>query len=121
MAILGEILESTRPLSASELYERIVARVPLDLATVYRTLNLLRERRLVREITDANGTQYYEIACIHNPAHPHFKCLRCSRISCLPALEGGDAEFARVAGNCEIHEISITLSGICGNCREEKP
>lgn len=121
LAILGEIKESSRPLSASELYGRIAARVPLDLATIYRTLNLLRERSLVREITDATGTQYYEIAGIHNPAHPHFKCVCCSLISCLPSLQGGDAMFmSRFAGDCEIHDISITLTGICGNCRTEK-
>lgn len=122
VAILGEILDSPCPLSAADLYGRIVSRLPLDLATIYRTLNLLRECHLVREITDATGTQYYEIACMHNPVHPHFKCIRCSRISCLPSLESGDAAFmARFAGDCEIQDISITLSGICGNCREEKP
>jgi Fur family transcriptional regulator, ferric uptake regulator len=121
VAILGEIVESARPLSAAELYARIVSRVPLDLATVYRTLNLLRESRLVREITDATGTQYYEIACMHNPVHPHFKCVCCRSISCLPSLGSGDAAYmSRFAGDCEIQDISITLSGICGKCREEK-
>jgi len=121
VAILGVIMESPRPLNAAELFERIVSKVPLDLATIYRTLILLRERRLVREITDATGIQYYEIACMHSPVHPHFKCIRCSRLSCLPTLKSGDAALmARFAGDCEIHDISITLSGICGNCREEK-
>ena len=122
LAILGEITKSSRPLSASELYGRIASRLPLDLATVYRTLNMLRERRLVREITDATGTQYYEIADIHNPAHPHFKCVCCSLISCLPSLRGGDDAFmSRCARGCEVHDVSIILTGICGNCRKEKP
>ena len=121
LAILGEITESSRPLNASELYERIASRAPIDLATIYRTLNLLREHRLVREITDATGTQFYEIADHLNPVHPHFKCTRCRLISCLPSLKGGEAAFmSSFAGNWEIHDIAITLSGICGNCREEK-
>jgi Fur family transcriptional regulator, ferric uptake regulator len=121
LAILGEIAESLHPLSASDLHGRLITRMPLDLATIYRTLAMLRERHLVREITDATGTQYYEIACKHNPVHPHFKCVRCSRISCLSTLEQDEtALMARFAGNCEIHEISITLSGICGQCRENE-
>lgn len=121
VAILGEIINSVRPLSASELYERISVKTQLNLATIYRTLNILRERRLVREITDLSGTQYYEISCIHNPVHPHFKCLRCSMISCLPSLNHSETTIVSChAADCEIHDIAIIMSGICGECRKEE-
>ncbi|MHB9027829.1 MAG: Fur family transcriptional regulator [Candidatus Latescibacterota bacterium] len=117
-AILREILGSNRPLNAAELHQRVSAALPIDLATVYRTLGALSKRGLLREISDGSGTLYYEIACVHNPVHPHFRCLQCRKITCLGTLTGESAAaVAKYAGGCEIEEISITLSGVCGDCR----
>ncbi len=120
-AILREILESDRPLSAADLYARVSTELTIDLATVYRTLTALRAGGLLREIPDGSGTAYYEIACMHNPVHPHFKCFQCRRITCLETLRGENAvEMARYAHGCEVEEISITLSGVCGECGSEQ-
>lgn len=117
-AILGEIIRSDRPLSASDVHAGVSTSLPVDLATVYRTLNALRENGLIREIPDGSDTVHYEIACMHNPVHPHFKCIRCQRILCLDTLSGeSTADVARYAGDCDIEEISITLSGICRECK----
>jgi Fe2+ or Zn2+ uptake regulation protein len=118
-AILREILGSDRPLNAAELHQRVSVALPIDLATVYRTLSVLSAKGLLREISDGSGTLYYEIACVHNPVHPHFRCLQCRKITCLGTLTGASASaMAKYAKGCEIEEISITLSGICGKCRE---
>ena len=121
-AILREIIECGRPLNAAELHDRVSATVGLDLATVYRTLGAFVENRLVREITDDTGTQYYEIACRHNPAHPHFKCVRCRRITCLESLDSEDTAgiFSKVFPHGEITGIAITVSGICRTCGSEE-
>lgn len=121
-AILSEIIECGRPLNAAELHDRVSVTVGLDLATVYRTLGAFVENRLVREITDDTGTQYYEIACRHNPAHPHFKCVRCRRITCLESLDSGDTAgiFSKVFPHGEITGIAITVSGVCRTCGSEE-
>jgi Fur family ferric uptake transcriptional regulator len=121
-AILREIIECGRPLNAAELHDRVSATVGLDLATVYRTLGAFVESRLVREITDDTGTQYYEIACRHNPAHPHFKCVRCRRITCLESLDSEDTAliFSKVFPHGEITGIAITVSGVCRTCGSEE-
>lgn len=121
-AILRKIIECERPLNAAELYDRVSATVRLDLATVYRTLGALVENRVVREITDDNGTQYYEIACRHNPAHPHFKCVKCRKITCLGSLDSEDTAgiVSKVSLHGEITGITITVSGICRTCGSEE-
>lgn len=120
LAILQSILTSSTPVNASELHGLVSSALRMDLATVYRTLSSFREKGLVREITDDTGTLYYEIACLHNPVHPHFKCLRCRKISCLEFLDHTSAlSMTRFARDCEITDISITLSGICRECRTE--
>jgi len=119
-AILREIHDCGRPLNASELYERVSEELPVDLATVYRTLNAFSKKGLVREISDGSGAVSYEIACVHNPVHPHFKCVRCRRISCLDTLTvESEAVVKEYASGCEIEEISITLSGTCEDCRRK--
>jgi Fur family transcriptional regulator, ferric uptake regulator len=120
LAILRCFLASSTPVNASELHGLVSLSFPMDLATVYRTLNSFREKGLIREITDDKGTLYYEIACLHNPVHPHFKCLKCRKISCLEFLDHDSAaSMSRFASDCKITDISITLSGICRDCLTE--
>ncbi len=117
-AILHEVIRSDHPLNAAEIYERVSASLTVDLATVYRTLGSLLNHGLIREISDNSDTLFYEIACVHNPVHPHFKCLRCRKLTCLDALSGESAaDVTRYAGDCDIMDISITLSGICRECK----
>jgi len=120
VAILQGILSSSTPVNASDLHDLVSSDIRVDLATVYRTLGSLREKKLVREVADDTGTLYYEIACLHNPVHPHFKCLKCRKISCLEFLDHESTSFMeQYARDCEITEISITLSGTCRECRTE--
>jgi len=118
-AVLGEILACDHPLAAAELHRRASARINLDLATVYRSLESFLRHGIIREIAFENGVQAYEMACIHNPAHPHFKCLRCRKIFCLDSLETGEAEYliSRFSGSRTVTDFSITMSGICERCK----
>ncbi len=122
IAVLREILASDRPLGASELHGRASATITLDLATVYRALDIFLKHGIIREIADDNGTQAFEIACVHNPAHPHFKCLKCRRITCLGSFEKSETEslFSRFSGSRTITDISITMSGLCESCLSVK-
>ena len=120
-AVLRELIASDRPLSAAELHDRVSASVRLDLATVYRSLNALAKNGVIREITDDSGIQHYEIACRHNPAHPHFKCVKCRRITCLASLESEDTAgiVSLFSPHGEITGITITVTGICRTCESE--
>ena len=118
VAILDGIKNSPDPVNARELCESVSANVRIDLATVYRALSLFKEKGVIREINDSTGIQYYEIACTHNPVHPHFKCSECQKIECLRFLNCVETDYLEgFAGGCEITEISIMLSGICNQCR----
>ena len=119
VAILGCIIASDAPLSAQEIHRRVSSPMNLDIVTVYRTLSTFKEASVVRDIRISTGTQYYEMACDHNPLHPHFLCTSCSRMSCLRSLKGIETEyFSGFADDCEVDEISITITGICPECLE---
>lgn len=119
-AVLGEMMACDTPVSARELYETLSRSVRIDLATVYRTLTVLLDTGIIREIADNPKGKVYEIACIHNPVHAHFKCSRCQKIHCLETLDRKERGYlTRLAEGCDVRDIAITLTGLCPECRTE--
>ena len=117
--VLEELAGSTQHLDVEALHDRVKARDPdISLATVYRTLNVLKEMGLVEERGLGEGHSHYE-AARSNP-HYHFVCVRCGEV-----IEF-DTPFVRQAAAqlAERHGVLITdahlrLSGYCRACRTE--
>ena len=64
--------------------EEIFARVralssAVDLSTVYRTLELLQEFRLVASLDLGDGQHRYELLTVHGPHH-HLHCRSCGKL-----------------------------------------
>ena len=118
--VLLEALHSRKGLfTAQELHACLPAK-GADLVTVYRFLALLVKENLVREVVGTDGVSYYEMACVHNPFHPHFECLACGRLSCLPIFgeEDTDRVFAYGAGH-QVESVSVVFRGTCAKCLEK--
>lgn len=118
VAILRAVFESGNPVNADELHERVSDYMPVDLVTVYRTLNAFKKSGLVREINDPTGVQYFEVAGVGNPSHAHFKCTECLKLLCLEcATSDALAAVPDVGDEFDVREVWITLSGICKDCK----
>ncbi len=118
IAILNEIISSNNPVNAIDLHNGLPEQLTVNLATVYRMLKLFVDVGILREAIADNGTQYFEMACVHNPAHAHFQCSQCKRIICLSPLTFEDTIlFSEASKIGEINEINIKLKGICQKCR----
>ena len=77
--ILQVLEESDGHLDADALYDRVKARDPdVSLATVYRTLAVLREIGLVEECRLGEDHGHYE--AVRAEPHYHFACLRCGKV-----------------------------------------
>jgi len=64
---------------------------------------------------------FYEMACRHNPTHPHFYCRICRNLSCLPAQVIRESRFDHLlTGNQTVDGITLNLSGVCGTCNLSK-
>lgn len=116
LMLLGRIISIDSAFSANDLYEKLEDRI--DLVTIYRTLQLLCDRKILREVINRDDRRYYELSCIHNPVHPHFYCSSCRKIYCIKAPHPG--RLARRSGlekNFIIHETQLQYSGICPSCR----
>ena len=116
--ILQVLEESDGHLDADALYDQVKARDPdVSLATVYRTLAVLREIGLVEEHRLGEDHGHYE--AVHQEPHYHFTCLRCGKV-----IEFDTPLVAQIVqALCEQEGVRVTsthlhVSGYCPQCRD---
>lgn len=107
--------------SADELWELLRKKHKrVSKATVYRTLNLLVEKKVVEEHDFGRGQKYYE-RLVERPHHDHLICVHCGRIIEFenPQIEGLQEQIAR-RENFVIAYHSHKLFGTCSHCHHKK-
>lgn len=107
--------------SADELWERLRKKDKrVSKATVYRTLNLLVQKKMVEEHDFGKGEKYYE-RMVERPHHDHLICIHCGRIIEFenPEIEKLQEEIAK-RENFQIAYHSHKLFGACDRCRYKK-
>ncbi len=119
LMVLSAIRDAGDHLSAAEILDHIKETYPyMDISTVYRTLSVLKEMRLVSE-TDMGGGEYrYE--WIEQERHHHLICRRCDRPTQLDHkyLENLGTEILDDYGfQADIDHFAIF--GLCQDCRSE--
>lgn len=103
--------------SAAQLHERLRIQFPtVSLATIYKTLALLKEEGQVLEI-DLRSDSHYDG---NKPyPHPHLICTRCNRIvdgDDVPALQSINQQIAEKYGFQVLHQ-HLVFYGICPECQ----
>ncbi len=116
LAVLQILAASTNHPSVEDIYEEVKQVFPTtSLATIYKTVSLLKEIHEVLEIrfTDSSrfdGNKPYP--------HPHILCLRCGRVL-DPELPGVD-QLVAAAAACSGYQIvdhRLNFYGICPDCQ----
>lgn len=116
--ILQVLEESDEHLDADALYDRVKARAPdISLATVYRTLALLREIGLVEEHRLGQSHAHYE--AMRQVPHYHFTCLQCGKVIEFdtPWVAQVEQELCEQKG-VRIRTTYLHVSGYCAQCSE---
>lgn len=91
----------------------------IGLATVYRTLRLLTEAGIVREVKFGNDKPVYE-AVIGREHHDHLICSKCGE-----NIEFKDEKLETIQEeiaskyNYKLTGHSMYLIGVCANCRDK--
>ena len=104
-------------LDVESLYLRIKAQDPnISLATVYRTLAVLKEMGLVEEHQFGEDHSHFEVA--HPAPHYHFTCLKCKQVLEFDAPQVMEAA-RRLSEQEGLHitDAHLFLSGYCAKCR----
>src|SRR6266576_3978699 len=116
--ILDMFLRTEDHLSSEDLYRLVQKQDPtIGQTTVYRTLKLLTEAGLAREVRFGDGITHYEHNYKHQH-HDHMICSECGRIieffsAELEAIQ--DAMAARHRFRVTQHLLRII--GVCAECR----
>lgn len=114
--ILEYIVNKRSHPTVEEIYNVLIKELPtLSKTTVYNTLNLLMQARLIRLITiEENETRYDADLSEHG----HFKCERCGSIYDFSiSLESNEVEGLN---GFMIDDKNVYFKGICPNCLENK-
>jgi Fur family ferric uptake transcriptional regulator len=116
--ILSVLRHGGGHMSASEIHAKVREVFPyVDISTVYRTLNILKERRLVTETDMGTGDGTYEWAQ-GEERHHHLICRKCGRVSELDHrhLEQLAASVEASTGfRADVDHFAIF--GLCPRCR----
>jgi Fur family peroxide stress response transcriptional regulator len=116
-AVIQILIESQEHPTVEQIYEQVRQDFPMtSLATVYKTVALLKEMGEVREISFGEGGNRYD-GCDPSP-HPHLICVECSRIVDLdlPALDDLPQTVAKEMGYRMI-EHRFDFFGVCPQCQ----
>ena len=118
IAVLLVLAESKKPLSHTEMLERL-GENDWDPATIYRNLIKLRDAGLTSVVNRAGGIDRYAMSEAHGEGHrhAHFVCDDCGDIACLPEdLTASMAADKRWGPS--VQKAMVQLRGECPDCIE---
>jgi Fur family transcriptional regulator, ferric uptake regulator len=117
-AIVSEIMNSDGHISATNVVDRVKARLPgVNASTVYRTLGLLEELGVVSHAHLGGGPEYHR-AGQHD--HVHLICARCKRAQSLSDEETQPLKDLIAEHNGFVPDFThFAVSGLCRDCQRD--
>ncbi len=120
VAIYEYLLSTYSHPTAQTIYEAIRVQFPsISFATVYKTLNILRDAGLVLEFNVGGDCFRYDANTL---SHPHFICRKCNDVSDLN-IPKDISDFSDALSNSndgyQIDHADIYLYGTCNTCNKE--
>jgi len=118
IAVLQHVFTAAAPVSHAEVAQQLVPR-GFDKSTIYRSLVEMADAGVLNRLELGDHVWRFEMAgeSRGDPDHPHFMCLDCGKVTCLPdfqvqvstAGQSPAAEFGQVT--------EVLLKGHCAQCQ----
>ncbi|MRR08232.1 MAG: transcriptional repressor, partial [Deltaproteobacteria bacterium] len=119
LAVLKILATSEGHPSVDDIYKEVKALFPTtSLATVYKTISLLKELNEVLELGFPDGSNRYDG---YNPVpHPHAICMKCKKIMDpeLMNIDELSEEMSRKTGYTIFHH-RLDFFGLCPDCQQK--
>lgn len=119
MMILTSLRHASGHLTAANILDRVKAAYPyVDISTVYRTLGVFKDLRLVSETHMGGGDAAFE--WVASERHHHLICRKCNSVTLL-----AHHYLARVAGQTtsdlgfQADMDHFAIFGLCSACQRE--
>jgi Fur family ferric uptake transcriptional regulator len=113
LAVLELLRLSDVPMSHGDVADRLSAS-SWDRATIYRNLTDLAEVGLVRRTDIGDHTWRFE-ANNGDHDHPHFVCIECGSVECLPEIEL-TVRRAKAPRAVKQRKVEVHVRGLCDTC-----
>ena len=116
--VVSHFLKMSKHVDAEDLYRKVRSEGhKIGLATIYRTLNLLKDTGLVDQHSFSDGRAVFEIS---RPGthHDHLVCIGCGRIDEFENLEIEELQNKiAIERGYSLSSHRLELYGKCGVCR----
>ena len=114
-AILNVLLSS--PLSIQEVYGSLLSQeINIDLATIYRTLELLTTFHIVTKTQFEDKAARYELA-LYQEHHHHLVCEKCGSVEDMPLDEELLLQQIETKSSFKVKKHSLEFFGYCKQCQ----
>jgi len=120
MAVLKILASSDGHPSVEQIHQQIQADFPMTrLATIYKTVTLLKEMGEVLELSFSDGSSRYDGNRPH--PHPHLVCTKCKEIidPDIPSAIGLSEKLVEATGY-RISGHRLDFYGICPRCQKKE-
>jgi Fur family peroxide stress response transcriptional regulator len=114
LAILGFLEGNKSHPSAEDIYKSVLKQFPtMSFATVYNTLEALRGKGVLKELTIDPGKKRYDP---DNTSHHHLICTKCKKVVDI-TKDFKLSVSEEMTQGFEIQDKHIEFYGICKKCR----
>ena len=114
LAILGFLEGNKSHPSAEDIYKSVLKQFPtMSFATVYNTLEALRGKGVLKELTIDPGKKRYDP---NNSSHHHLICTNCNKVVDI-TKDFKLSVSEEMTQGFEIQDKHIEFYGICKKCR----
>lgn len=120
IAVLDYFHKHSGPNSHAELFTAI-AEKGFDRATVYRVLMDFSEAGILSRTDLGDHVWRFELkkgvgGVAHTEEHPHFVCVDCGEVSCLPGLSFKLEGKTKAPKSVSKKQVAVQISGRCDKC-----
>ena len=114
--VIVEYLQSaTHHPTADEVLTAVNRKFPMtSRATVYNTLNWLKEAGMVREVFEGGCVRFDP----NTTEHHHFICRLCGKVEDIEGSLIGKLKIVPLPGRQKVENFEVTLRGLCSSCRK---
>lgn len=117
--IVEIFVSSTTPISAMDLIESFrILKIHVNKTTIYRELDFLISKNLIKGIEFGEGKKRYELDTGHH--HHHLVCLNCKKVEDIDLetdLSGEEEKIEKKTG-FKIESHSLEFFGYCKACQK---
>jgi Fe2+ or Zn2+ uptake regulation protein len=103
--------------TADEVMSAVNRKFPMtSRATVYNTLNWLKENGMVKEVFEG-GVVHFDP---HTASHHHFVCNKCGKVEDIDCEAIGSIKLSALSGNQLVESLEVTMRGLCAACQKKQ-